>query len=191
VPGRGRARIGAEGQAGLAASRSANAFTARSASRPTPFSARSAPTCKSRTGWSSSRMTICPTYCSASNCKRSTASASASSYACTAPASSPSPSSGRPPRSGCAGSGGRQQRLATPPDAARRRYPAALLPLRQKHEPSARTRAGIAHQRRRCEFCASVDQGRRALAGAAIILVPSRPAPASPGPSKPSMSPRR
>ena len=49
-----------EGQAGACASRSANASPARSASRRTSFSARSAPTCRSRTGWSSSPRTICP-----------------------------------------------------------------------------------------------------------------------------------
>ena len=73
---------------------------------------------------------------------------------------------------------GRHQRLAVPSDAARRRYPAPLLPLRQKHGPSARARAGIAHQRRCREFRpAPADQGGRAAAARRLFLPPPRPAP--------------
>jgi impB/mucB/samB family len=72
---------------------------------PNVFSAKSVPICESLTGSSSSQPTICPTSCSSSNCRRSTASARAWSRGFTAPASSPSPSSGKLRPCGCAGSG--------------------------------------------------------------------------------------
>jgi hypothetical protein len=44
---------------------------------------------------------------------------------------------------------GRHQRRAVPPDAARRRHPAALLPVFERHRPPACARARVAHQKGR------------------------------------------
>ena len=88
--------------------------------------------------------TTCPIFCSGSNCRRSTASARAWSRG--------SPRRNFHRRPALAGDAvpaapgvGRHQRRAVPPDAARRRYTAALLPLLEKHRPPACAGAGIAH----------------------------------------------
>jgi DNA polymerase-4 len=65
---------------------------------------------------------------------------------------------------------GRHQRVAVPPDAARRRHPASLLPLCQEHGPSACARAGTPHQSRRAKLLAAPPHQSDRTAAARRLL---------------------